>query len=73
MKRTPRLLSVGRSAETPKLQYTQTLPGLLKMQNDAKNAQKAKNKTKAKNAKDSNISRMPRMRKFQSLQKKPRR
>ena len=37
MKSKPRLLSVGRSAKTQKLRHSQTVPGMLQMQNDAKN------------------------------------
>ena len=37
MKRMPILLSVGRSTKTQKLQNLQTVPGMLQMQNDAKN------------------------------------
>ena len=32
IKKMPRLLSVGRSAKTQKLQYMQTMPGMQKMQ-----------------------------------------
>ena len=37
MKRRPRLLSKGRKAKSQELQYLQTMPGMLQMQNDAKN------------------------------------